>query len=301
MQRIKTIAQLRDLLRPQRERQLGLVPTMGSLHEGHLSLIRQAAAECEQVVVSVFVNPLQFGPDEDLDRYPRNLERDCQLAEEAGADLVFAPGVEEMYPGEGKTTVRVAGLTDRLCGASRPGHFDGVATVVSKLFHIVEPDRAYFGQKDAQQAAVIQQMVRDLNLPVQIITCPTVREENGLALSSRNVYLTPEEKRQATTLYQTLREATREREAGRLCQAEEAVQFIRERLEQTAGLSIDYVEVLSYPGLEPLERLDDSPSIAAVAVYLGSTRLIDNVIWPKRREEDVPHPDEIQNPPSYRN
>lgn len=281
MQRIETIARLRNLLRPRRGRRLGLVPTMGYLHEGHLSLIRQAAEECEQVVVSVFVNPLQFGPGEDLDRYPRDLERDRRLAEEAGADILFTPGVEEMYPGGAKTTVRVTGLTDRLCGASRPGHFDGVATVVSKLFHIVEPDRAYFGQKDAQQVAVIQQMVHDLNMPVEVVPCPTVREEDGLAMSSRNVYLSPEERRRATTLYKTLREATREREAGRLCQAAEAVQFIRERLEMTEGLSIDYVEVLSYPGLEPLERLDESRSIAAVAVHLGSTRLIDNVIWPQ--------------------
>ncbi|GGA38527.1 pantothenate synthetase [Kroppenstedtia guangzhouensis] len=281
MQKIERIAQLRDFLRPHRERRLGLVPTMGYLHEGHLSLIRQAAKECEQVVVSVFVNPLQFGPGEDLDRYPRDLERDQKLAGEAGADILFTPGVGEMYPNGAKTTVRITGLTDRLCGASRPGHFDGVATVVSKLFHIVEPDRAYFGQKDAQQVAVIQQMVQDLNFPVEVVSCPTVREADGLAMSSRNVYLSPEERKQAAILYKTLREATREREAGRLCRAAEAVQFIRERLEKAEGLLIDYVEVLSYPELEPLDRLDGDRSIAAVAVRLGSTRLIDNVIWPQ--------------------
>ncbi|PTX59937.1 pantoate--beta-alanine ligase [Melghirimyces profundicolus] len=286
MKTVRTIDELRKLLAPQRRKTLGLVPTMGYLHRGHLSLIERAVKECDRVVVSLFVNPLQFGPGEDLERYPRDPDRDVRLAEQAGADILFAPSTAEMYPAGAQTVVRVSGLTDRLCGASRPGHFDGVATVVSKLFHIVEPDRAYFGLKDAQQVAVIQRMVEDLNFPVTIVPCPTVREEDGLAMSSRNVYLSAEDRKKAASIYRALREATRKRKTGEVSTASQAVRMIREQLEAVPGLTVEYAEVLSYPGLEPVNELRSQQVIAAVAVRLGRTRLIDNVIWPK--EEGSP-------------
>jgi len=279
---VNQIATMRRILQKEgRQKSLGLVPTMGSLHEGHLSLIERAAQECNRVVVSVFVNPLQFGPGEDLDRYPRDLERDVRLAEEAGADWVFAPRVEEMYPSGIRTTVQVSRLTERLCGAHRPGHFDGVATVVSKLFHIIQPDKAYFGLKDAQQVAVIRQMVDDLNFPVQVIPCPTVREEDGLAMSSRNLYLSPKERKLAAVIPQALDDATREREAGRLKTPQEAIKRIRDHMETIPELVIEYVDVLSYPELEPVPSIENRSVIAAVAVRLGHTRLIDNRIWSK--------------------
>lgn len=279
MKTIQTIRELQGILAEEQGKIVGLVPTMGYLHQGHISLIERAVQECDRVVVSIFVNPLQFAPNEDLKRYPRDLKRDLRLAKEAGADLVFCPEINEMYPAKPRTTVSVTELTHRLCGASRPGHFDGVATVVSKLFHIVMPNRAYFGLKDAQQVAVIQQMVNDLNFPVEIVPCPIVREEDGLAMSSRNIYLSPEERKKAVILYQTLCEATKQKESGQLIHASQAADFIREKLEAISGLSVDYVEVLSYPGLAPVQELGQQTSIAAVAVWLGNTRLIDNVIW----------------------
>ncbi|GGE11632.1 pantoate--beta-alanine ligase [Marinithermofilum abyssi] len=283
MKIIETIQELRKELQPHRSNAIGLVPTMGYLHEGHLSLIRRAKQECNTVVVSIFVNPLQFGPNEDFERYPRDLERDAQLAEEVGADLLFTPSAAEMYPRPIRTRVTVAGLTERLCGASRPGHFDGVTTVVSKLFHIVEPDRAYFGQKDAQQAAVIQQMVQDLNFPLEVIVCPTVREPDGLALSSRNVYLSEEERRQATVLFQSLQEAEKRWRDGAFSSAAEMEAFIRDRIETQPLAVIDYVSVLRYPALELPEDLH-GPLIVAVAVFFGKTRLIDNVVLPGKEE-----------------
>ncbi|ALS27803.1 pantoate--beta-alanine ligase [Paenibacillus sp. 32O-W] len=259
---------------------VGFVPTMGYLHEGHAALLRRSVAECDFTVISIFVNPLQFGPNEDLERYPRDEDRDLKLAAECGANLVFLPTVEEMYPKRQRTIVSVSGVTERLCGASRPGHFDGVATVVSKLLHIVGPDRAYFGMKDAQQIAVIRTMVEDLNFPVDIVPVETVREPDGLALSSRNVYLSPEERRQAAVLSQALEHAQRwSAEPGM------TAPVLEERVKshiRTAPLAvIDYVEVLTYPELEqpgadtPLAEISGE-LILALAVKFGSTRLIDN-------------------------
>ncbi|MEK5165080.1 pantoate--beta-alanine ligase [Paenibacillus sp. FSL R5-0527] len=268
---------------------VGLVPTMGYLHEGHASLLRKARGENDLVVLSVFVNPIQFGPNEDFERYPRDAEKDLALAEREGVDAVFMPSVEEMYPRPTRTKVKVAELTERLCGASRPGHFDGVTTVVSKLFHIVQPARAYFGQKDAQQVAVIAQMAEDLNFDVEIVPCPIVREADGLALSSRNVYLSPEERKAALVLSRSLLQAQEKAKAGGAVTAGE----IRADLTRSIGdeplADIDYVEIADFPGLSPLadaERLDDAgrgaDALIAVAVKFGTTRLIDNVILTKK-------------------
>ncbi|MBN2909623.1 pantoate--beta-alanine ligase [Polycladomyces sp. WAk] len=281
MKIIHSIQELRQTLRPLRAGTIGFVPTMGYLHRGHQSLMDRARQECDTVVVSVFVNPLQFGPNEDYDRYPRDLERDAAIAEAAGVDFLFAPSVDEMYPSESLTTVTLRRITEPLCGVSRPGHFDGVATVVTKLFHIVQPDKAYFGLKDAQQVAVIQQMTEDLNFPVEIVPCPTVREPDGLAMSSRNVYLTPEERKQATVLYRALRTAKEQIEAGRLTRAADVTAFLEKEIRTQPLADIDYVQVLTYPRLEPVDRLENERIIMAVAVRFGSTRLIDNLILPE--------------------
>lgn len=282
MKTVETVKELRSLLQPLRDGKIGLVPTMGYLHEGHVSLIRKAREECDVVVLSVFVNPLQFGPQEDFDRYPRDLERDARIAEEAGVDFLFAPSVKEMYPQEPLTKVTVSRLTERLCGASRPGHFDGVATVVTKLFHIVEPDRAYFGLKDAQQVAVVERMVRDLHFPVTIVPCPTVRDQDGLATSSRNVYLSEEERRQATVLSAGLFEVAEKVKAGEMTHACHVVDYLVRRISSKPLARIDYVDVLSYPDLTPVDQLDGERVIVAVAVRFGSTRLIDNIILPEK-------------------
>lgn len=261
----------------------GLVPTMGYLHQGHASLLRRAKEECGVRVLSIFVNPIQFGPREDLSRYPRNEAGDLQLAEENGVDVVFLPSVEEMYPRPIQTSVRVAGVTERLCGASRPGHFDGVATVVSKLFNIAQPDKAYFGMKDAQQVAVIEQMVFDLNIPVEIVPCPIVREADGLALSSRNVYLSGEERRQALILSETLGLAE-----GWLAECQGDFAAVKEKMAahiRTMPLAdIDYVDLMLYPGIRPVYGLPQEEwaggrLLAAVAVRFGTTRLIDNRLF----------------------
>ncbi len=284
MKTVGTVQELRQFLRPLRDRRIGLVPTMGYLHEGHVSLIRRARKECDVVVLSVFVNPLQFGPREDYDRYPRDLDRDARIAEQAGVDMLFAPSVEEMYPEKPLTTVTVSRLTDRLCGASRPGHFDGVATVVAKLFHIVEPDRAYFGLKDAQQVAVVERMVRDLHFPVEIIPCPTVREKDGLAVSSRNVYLSEEEREQATVLSAGLREVAEKVQAGEMTRSRQVIDYLQGRISSKPLARIDYVDVLTYPDLTPVDALQGQRILVAVAVHFGSTRLIDNVILPEKEE-----------------
>lgn len=274
-------------------KRLGLVPTMGALHEGHLSLVRAAKANSEVVVVSIFVNPTQFGPNEDFAKYPRNLEKDCELLEREGADVVFAPGAEEMYPEKSPllptpgrsgapssskpaTWVTVEGLSDRLCGKSRPGHFRGVATVVAKLFNIVEPDVALFGQKDAAQVAVIKRMVRDLNMPVQIEVCPIVRESDGLALSSRNAYLSAEERKMALVLHASLQRAQKvfadgEREAAKIS-AEAKKAFVWQ-----PAVRLDYLEIVNPDSLEPLETIGQK-SLVAVAAFVGNTRLIDNIL-----------------------
>lgn len=280
MKQIESVAKLRHELAARGGGKIGLVPTMGYLHEGHLSLVKQAKEECELVVLSIFVNPLQFGPNEDYDQYPRNLERDAAIAREAGVDFLFAPRVKEMYPEEPLTRITVSRITEPLCGGSRPGHFDGVTTVVAKLFHIVQPDRAYFGLKDAQQAAVIERMVRDLHFPVRIVTCPTVREADGLALSSRNVRLSPKERSQAVILSQALHEVAARISAGTIQTAAEAISYLEERIGSQPLAVIDYIEVLSFPELEPVEDIAKKRVLIAVAVFFGSTRLIDNILLP---------------------
>ncbi len=254
----------------------GLVPTMGALHAGHASLIRAAREECEFVAVSIFVNPSQFGPNEDLARYPRPFEHDLRLCDDEGTDLIFHPNPEIMYPPSFQTWVAVEEMQKVLCGASRPGHFRGVATIVLKLFNILQPDVAYFGQKDAQQARVLVQMVRDLDVPVRVRVCPIVREPDGLALSSRNVYLDAEQRKHATVLHRTL-EAVRARiEAGeRRCAA--LIDGARAMIEATPGTRIDYVAIVAWETLQPIERVQGKVLIA-LAIYLGATRLIDNLL-----------------------
>ncbi len=255
-------------------RTIGLVPTMGALHEGHLSLIRRSKKECDVGVVSIFVNPTQFGPREDYARYPRPKALDCRLAREAGADIVFYPSPDEMYPPGHETVVDVPVLSRGLCGASRPGHFRGVATIVAKLFIAVMPDRAYFGEKDFQQTAVIRRMTRDLGLPIAVRVCPTVRAADGLALSSRNQYLSSREREEAVVLYQALREARRQVRAGERS-ARVLLAQARRRIRSTSG-RIDYLECVDAATLEPVQTLR-GPSVMAAAVFFGRTRLIDNI------------------------
>jgi len=257
-------------------RPLALVPTMGALHEGHLSLVRAARTARGAVAVSIFVNPTQFGPSEDLAKYPRSFERDCKMLEREGVEFVFAPSVEEMYPAGAVTWVTVEELSRKLDGGSRPGHFRGVTTVVAKLFHIVEPDNAFFGQKDAAQVAIIRRMVRDLNLPVEIVVCPIVREADGLAMSSRNAYLSAEERKRALVLHRSLERVKQlvesgERDAARLVAAG------REEFAQEKALRLDYFEVVDPDTLDPVADLS-SGGLVAVAAYVGGTRLIDNVL-----------------------
>jgi len=279
MKTAETIQQMRGHSRSAKRagKSVGFVPTMGYLHEGHLSLARAAREECGFVVMSVFVNPAQFGPGEDLERYPRDLDRDKRLAEEAGVDAIFAPAVSEMYPEGFSTFVDVdASLTRGLCGARRPGHFRGVATVVAKLFNIVEPDKSYFGQKDAQQAVVIKRMVRDLALPVTVRVMPIVREEDGLAMSSRNSYLSAEERERSLSIPRSLRRADEiitsgERSSDRVREA------MLEVLAENGGVKVDYVEIVDAENLEQVDRIKDK-TLIAVAAFVGGTRLIDNVI-----------------------
>ncbi|GBC92762.1 Pantothenate synthetase [bacterium HR15] len=278
MQILRTIREVRDWVRAQRGAGYAIhfVPTMGYLHEGHLSLMRRAKADGGAVMASIFVNPLQFGPHEDYERYPRDFERDRQMAESVGVDAIFYPEVSEMYPPDFQTEVRVKQLSQPLCGRSRPGHFEGVATVVLKLFNIVTPDRAYFGEKDYQQLRIIQQMVRDLNLPVEIVPCPTVRESDGLAMSSRNAYLSPEERQAATVLYRSLMWAqqqvqTGERDPLRIQRG------VYEMLTREPLAQIDYVELVDAETLEPVSRIE-RPTLLALAVYFGKARLIDNTV-----------------------
>ncbi len=274
----RTISEIRGFVRQARARSqtIGFVPTMGYFHEGHLTLMREAKKACDVVVVSIFVNPLQFGPQEDFNEYPRDFERDKRLAAEVGVDALFTPPVEEMYPAGFSTHVEVAGLTQCLCGLSRPGHFRGVTTVVAKLFNIVLPDRAYFGQKDAQQALVIKRMVRDLNMPLEIVTVPTVREPDGLAMSSRNVYLGPREREAARVLYRSLKLAERAVAGGEMDVAR-LLEIVRQEIASEPLAQIDYAEIRSLPDLEPLARLQ-GPGLLALAVRIGKTRLIDNTI-----------------------
>ncbi len=258
---------------------LGLVPTMGALHEGHLSLLRAARQRCPLVAATIFVNPLQFGPTEDFSRYPSTFTEDCALLEREGVALLFAPTVEEMYPhGNARTFVDVSGIGDRLDGRSRPGHFRGVATVVAKLLNIVSPDEAFFGQKDAAQVAVLRAMARDLNFNVELIICPTVREEDGLALSSRNRYLNQQERAQALALYCSLQSVQQAVSTGE-SDASTLRQHLLQRLQAAEGIRLDYAEIVDPSCLQPVNDLRNG-ALVAVAATVGSTRLIDNILLP---------------------
>lgn len=276
---IETVKELREYLAGQRAagKTVGLVPTMGFLHEGHLSLIREAKAENDVVVVSDFVNPTQFGPNEDFESYPRNIEQDTELALSAGADVIFYPSVSEMYPPESSTYVEVEGnITRVLCGASRPTHFRGVTTVVNKLFNIVEPNKAYFGQKDAQQVAVLTKMVKDLHMDIELIICPIVREPDGLAMSSRNTYLSAEERKQAVILNQALKKAKNAFANGEK-DVVKLTGIITDKINEMPLAVIDYVSILDFPSLKPIITIEKD-ALGAVAVKFGKTRLIDNEI-----------------------
>jgi len=255
---------------------IGFVPTMGYLHEGHLSLIRKARKENDLVVVSIFVNPLQFGPKEDFKRYPRDLKRDMKMAKEAGADLIFYPDAKDMYPDGFKTYVNVEELSDKLCGKFRPGHFKGVATVVTKLFNIVSPDIAYFGQKDAQQAIIIKRMVKDLNIPIKIKVLPIVRERDGLAMSSRNTYLNEKERKDALVLYQALNLAKDLIKRG-ITDTDKIIKKMRQLIKKKKNAKIDYIEIVEMDNLSPVKKVSGK-CLIALAVWIGKTRLIDNII-----------------------
>ncbi len=256
---------------------VGFVPTMGYLHEGHKSLIDKAVAENDRVVVSIFVNPIQFGPTEDLESYPRDLERDAKICEEAGANLIFHPEKEEMYMDDFSSFVEVDGVSKGLCGKSRPIHFRGVCTVVTKLFNIVKPDRAYFGQKDAQQLAVVKRMVRDLNMDIEVIGCPIIREEDGLAKSSRNTYLSQEERKAATILSKSLNIAKQALEDGER-DVNKIKEIITNNIMSEKLAKIDYVDIVDALSIENVSEIKNSV-LVAIAVYIGKTRLIDNFIY----------------------
>jgi pantoate--beta-alanine ligase len=278
MRVVHTIDEMRAASRAARAAggRLGLVPTMGALHEGHLSLVRAARAKSDVVAATIFVNPTQFGPNEDFSKYPRNLQNDSALLEREGVELIFAPAVEEMYPAGAITWVTVDGMSDRLCGASRPGHFRGVTTVVAKLFNIAEPDVAFFGQKDAAQVAIIRRMVRDLNMPVHIDVCPIVREPDGLAMSSRNSYLNAGDRSAALTLYRSITRAEELFKSGEKDSAKLIAAGKKEFASQSA-VRLDYVEIADPDSLQPVPAVE-RPALAAVAAYIGKTRLIDNLL-----------------------
>ena len=260
-------------------RRIGFVPTMGALHEGHLSLVRAARAQCDVVAVSIFVNPTQFGPNEDLARYPRSFEQDKAMLESGGVSAIFYPSVEEMYRAGATTWVAVEGLSERLDGRSRPGHFRGVTTVVSKLFNIVQPQFAFFGQKDAAQVAVIRRMVRDLNFDVQIVVCPIVREQDGLAMSSRNAYLSSQQRKQALVLSQSLEQVRRLHQQGENS-AEKLIAAGKQVMAEEPAVKLDYFEVVDPDTLKPVRDVAKG-TLVAVAAYVGTTRLIDNLLLGK--------------------
>jgi pantoate--beta-alanine ligase len=255
---------------------VGLVPTMGYLHEGHISLVKKAKKECKSVIATIFVNPTQFGPNEDLEKYPRNLERDLKMLDAEGVDIVWTPTAEVMYPAGYQTWVEVENLTKPLEGSMRPGHFRGVTTVVSKLFNATRPDRAYFGQKDAQQAAVIRQMTHDLSYPIEIVICPILREADGLAMSSRNSYLSPEERQSATVLYRAL-SAAKTAFAGGEKNAEKLRQIVKDMVGSESRAQLQYVSCTDYDTLAELETVSGK-ALLSMAVFMGKTRLIDNFI-----------------------
>jgi len=274
---VKKIDEVRKLVKEWKAQGLsiGYVPTMGALHEGHESLIKRAVKENDKVIVSVFVNPTQFGPNEDYDSYPRNIEKDLALCENAGAAAVFNPEPSEMYYDNRTTTVSVSGITDVLCGARRPGHFDGVCLVITKFFNIVKPDRAYFGQKDAQQVAVLKRMVRDLSIDVEIVPCPIIREEDGLAKSSRNTYLSPEERKSALVLSRSLKLAKEALDNGER-NADKLKEIMKKEINKEPLAKIDYVEVVDAEDLTSLTGTIEKDILVPMAVYIGKTRLIDN-------------------------
>jgi pantoate--beta-alanine ligase len=275
---LKTIAETRAASRAARRsgKRIGLVPTMGALHEGHLSLVRAAKAQTDFVIVSIFINPLQFGPKEDLSKYPRTFERDCALLGEQGVDVIFSPAVDEMYPGGSVTYVTVEDLSGRLDGVSRPGHFRGVTTVVSKLFHIAEPDKAFFGQKDAAQVAILKRMVGNLDTPVEIVVGPIIREPDGLAMSSRNAYLDSGQRKQGLVLSCSLRRMEALYEAGER-DARKLISAGEEVFREEPSVRIDYVSIVGPDSLESVNQATRG-SLVAVAAYVGTTRLIDNLI-----------------------
>ena len=273
-----TIESVRSLVRAAHGRgeRIGLVPTMGALHVGHVSLIEAAVKNGDFVVVSIFVNPTQFGPGEDFEKYPRPLEADLEICKKAGVDVVFAPTPEQMYPSENLTWVNVEKLTEPLCGRNRPGHFRGVTTVCAKLFNIVAPDVAYFGQKDGQQAIVIQRMVADLNMPLEIVVCPTVREPSGLAVSSRNQYLSDQQKKDAANIYASLQECRRMIETG-VANARQIITRMQEILQQVPSIEIEYISIVDAQTLKDIEAISGKVLVAA-AVKIGPARLIDNIL-----------------------
>lgn len=269
-------------VRREQDQTIGLVPTMGALHDGHLSLVREARRMCDIVVVSVFVNPAQFALGEDFNRYPRDLTKDAALLTDYNVDYIFAPSIEEIYPKDFATYVTVGGLSEQLEGAARPGHFRGVATVVTILLNVVRPDFTFFGQKDAQQTLIIKRLVRDLAFETEIVVLPTVREESGLALSSRNAYLSEEEKHAATVLYRGLTRA-KEAYAGGERSGSRLVETVRATIAGEPLAHLDYVSVTDADTLETLEKLDDRPVLIALAVHLGKTRLIDNIVLNRKK------------------
>jgi pantoate--beta-alanine ligase len=280
MQIVSNIAGLRAALTDLRVQQktIGLVPTMGALHAGHLSLVRAAHAQCDIVVATIFVNPTQFGPNEDFSKYPRTFEADCHLLEAERVDILFAPSNEEMYPAGASTFVEVEDLSSRLDGASRPGHFRGVATIVAKLFHLVDPDKAFFGQKDAAQVAVLRKMVSDLNFPLEIVVCPIVREPDGLALSSRNRYLSPEERKHALVLSRTLH-AIKEQAAKGITATTTLLDTGAQIVNSDPEIRLDYLKIVDTNSLLDIAAIEKG-ALVAIAAWVGTTRLIDNVLLP---------------------
>lgn len=285
MKIVNTINEVREAVKAWHKQGLtvGLVPTMGYLHEGHASLIARASKENDRVVVSDFVNPIQFAPNEDLASYPRNIDRDAKVCEENGADIIFHPTPEEMYHKDFSTFVDITGPSEELCGKSRPIHFRGVCTVVSKLFLIASPDRAYFGQKDAQQLAVIKRMVRDLNFDIEIVGCPIIREADGLAKSSRNTYLSPEERKAAVILHKAL-EKGKELVLNGEKSAKAVIDTVTQVINSEPLAKIDYVQVVDFPNIKVVENINGD-ILTAVAVYIGKTRLIDNFIIENGKEK----------------
>ena len=284
-QRMSSVARK---IRREQDRTVGLVATMGALHEGHLSLVREARRMCDVVVVTVFVNPMQFGPGEDFEHYPRDLTKDTAMLTDYNVDYIFAPTIDEIYPKGFSTYVNVEGLSEQLEGASRPGHFRGVATVVTILLNTVRPDFAFFGQKDAQQALIIKRLVKDLAFDTEIVVLPIVREDSGLAISSRNLYLTTEEQASAAVIHRALKQAKTSFKEGERS-ATRIMDVVRSTIESEPRARLDYVSVTDAETLEPVERVDERPTLVAVAAYIGKTRLIDNTILNKVKKKDATH------------